>query len=133
MSGHTSRAVAGCTSTCWFSLIFHVRSVFRDECTKQARSQEYLFIYLFIYSASPINYMYMKTTNQNSHIHTHTHTRTHTHRGKEKNPVWQGHHNSFRQLLWARSLKKNYKRRIRSKTAFHWLCQTPSYVAFGTN
>ena len=51
------------------------------------------FIYLFIYAASPINYMYMKTTIQNSHTHT---------QRKEKKAVWQGHDNSFRQLLWVR-------------------------------
>ena len=63
------------------------------------------------YSASPINYMYMKTTNQNSHTHTHTHTQTHTQERKTK-PVWQGHHNSFRQLLLACSLKKYIKYKI---------------------
>ena len=39
----------------------------------------------------------MKTTNQNSHTHTHKHTEE-----RNKKLVWQGHHNSFRQLLWAR-------------------------------
>ena len=38
----------------------------------------------------------MKTTNQ-----IHTHTLTHTEE-RNKKLVWQGHHNSFRQLLWAR-------------------------------
>ena len=51
----------------------------------------------------------MKTTNQNSHTHTYTHTHRHTHTHTEernKELVWQGHHSSFCQLLWARSLKK---------------------------
>ena len=44
--------------------------------------------------------MYVKQQNK---IHTHTHTHTHTE--ERKKPVLQGHHNSFRQLLWARILK----------------------------
>ena len=45
----------------------------------------------------------MKITNQNSHTH------THTHRGKKKKAAWQGHHNSFRQLLWARKFKNRLR------------------------
>ena len=55
----------------------------------------YLFIYFFI----PLRqyYMYMKQQNIK-------YTRA---QRKGKNTVWQGQHNSFRQLLWARSLKIN--------------------------
>ena len=77
----------------------------------------YIYIYVCIYSALPILHV-CETTKQN----------THTHRGKKKN-VWQGHHNSFRQLLWARRLKKKTsKRRITSKTAFATVAMTTLYM-----
>ena len=50
-----------------------------------------LFIYLFIYLFRFANKLHVYENNKSKF--------THIHRGKEKNPVWQGHHNSFRQQL----------------------------------
>ena len=65
----------------------------------------------------------MKTTNQNSH----------THRGKKQKTCMARTPQQLSPITVGPQLKRNYKRKVRSKAAFHWLCQTPSYVAFGTN
>ena len=56
------------------------------------------FIYLFIYLFRFANKLHVYENNKSKFTHTHTHTHTDE---RKKNPVWQGHHNSFRRLLWA--------------------------------
>ena len=72
----------------------------------------------------------MKTTNQNSHTHAHTHTHTEE---RNKKTCMAGTTQQLSPITVGPQLKRYYKRKIRSKAAFRWLCQTPSYVAFGTN
>ena len=96
-----------------------------------------LFIYLFIYLFITMLILHVCETTKTkfTHTRTHTHTHTHTHTEERKKPVLQGTPQQLSPITVGPHLKKyTYKRRIKSKTAFHWLCpETPYYVVFGTN